>query len=152
MIHSRWSGTHYEAGLSYGQALREQGIDPFVHFRQSKARLAFTRASIPLYETFYPAVLDEIWGMADGAGLDRDTVATFCFRCTVLRHKFTVPALHFVRMEKQCLAETAISLPASRHFVTAPFTHWNTHMLLSATRRPGQKLRIESTNADWLSV
>ena len=54
MIHSRWSGTHYEAGLSYGQALREQGIDPFVHFRQSKARLAFTRASIPLYETFYP--------------------------------------------------------------------------------------------------
>ena len=68
MIHSRWSGTHYEAGLSYGQALREQGIDPFVHFRQSKARLAFTRASIPLYETFYPAVLDEIWGMADGAG------------------------------------------------------------------------------------
>ena len=77
MIHSRWSGTHYEAGLRYGQALREQGIDPFVHFRQSKARLAFTRASIPLYETFYPAVLDEIWGMADGAGLDRDTVATF---------------------------------------------------------------------------
>ena len=28
MIHSRWSGTHYEAGLSYGQALREQGIAP----------------------------------------------------------------------------------------------------------------------------
>ena len=82
MIHSRWSGTHYEAGLSYGQALREQGIDPFVHFRQSKARLAFTRASIPLYETFYPAVLDEIWGMADGAGLDRDTVATFLLSLT----------------------------------------------------------------------
>ena len=76
----------------------------------------------------------------------------FCFRCTVLRRKFTVPALHFVRMEKQCLAETAISLPASRHFVTAPFTRWNTHMLLLATRRPGQKLRMASTNADWLSV
>lgn len=77
MIHSRWSGTHYEAGLRYGQALRAQGIDPLTHFQQSKARLAFTRASIPLYEAFYPAVLDEIWGMADGAGLDREAVASF---------------------------------------------------------------------------
>lgn len=77
MIHSRWSGTHYEAGLCYGQALRAQGINPLTHFQQSKARMTFTRASIPLYEAFYPAVLDEIWGMADGADLDRETVAAF---------------------------------------------------------------------------
>ena len=148
MIHSRWSGTHYEAGLSYGQALREQGIDPFVHFRQSKARLAFTRCMRRFIRPFSTRFGE--WRMERAWIVTRSQ--RFCFRCTVLRHKFTVPALHFVRMEKQCLAETAISLPASRHFVTAPFTHWNTHMLLSATRRPGQKLRMASTNADWLSV
>lgn len=77
MNHSNWVGNHYNAGQQYGAQLRIHGINPIKHIPISQERKDFVRQSLPLYETYYPQILQEIRGMADGLGVDFLDVANF---------------------------------------------------------------------------
>lgn len=81
MYHSRWKGSHYDAGLNYGRILHKNGINPMEGIRLSRERMEFSKASEPVYEKYYPEILDEIRGMAHG--LDIDVAAMIGFLLTM---------------------------------------------------------------------
>ena len=68
MYHARFSGTHYEAGLHWGSMLAEHGkfIAAQPTFAVSEERKQFARQCLPVYEKYFPEVLEEIRGIADG--------------------------------------------------------------------------------------
>ena len=77
MYHSRWKGSHYAAGLNYGRILHKNGINPMEGISVSSERMEFSKACEPIYQKYYPEILDEIRGMADGLGIDADVMAGF---------------------------------------------------------------------------
>ena len=66
MYHSRWKGSHYQAGFQYGSMLSKNNINPFKNFMLKEELLKFTQKCIPLYQAFYPEILEEIQGIAEG--------------------------------------------------------------------------------------
>ena len=81
MYHARFSGTHYEAGLRWGRALALRGkfIARQPTFAVSEERRAFARGCLPAYREYFPEILEEIRGIAEGQGADSDDFATFLF-------------------------------------------------------------------------
>lgn len=79
MYHSRFTGSHYDAGLQYGMTLQKNGIQPLAGAEQDKCRRDFTEACMLAYERFYPEILEEIRGMADGLGVEAMDIAGFLF-------------------------------------------------------------------------
>lgn len=79
MYHSRWKGCHYEAGLRYGNMLYKNGVNPMSSISISNERKEFTVKCIPIYEKFYPEIVEEIKGMADGLKINYIDVASFLF-------------------------------------------------------------------------
>lgn len=79
MYHSRWKGSHYEAGLRYGQILYKNKTNPLDTIPISCAGKAFTEKCIPIYEAVYPQILEEIKGMADGLHVPWRDIANFLF-------------------------------------------------------------------------
>lgn len=72
MLHNKLCGTHYEMGLAFGTELRRQGSSLLDHvpFPLTQARLDFARACLPYYQAHFPAVLEEIRGLAEGQNTD----------------------------------------------------------------------------------
>ena len=68
MYFSLFSGTCYEIGLRWGTSLREAGIHLLeqVPFPITQARLDFAHACLPHYQKYFPCVLEELQGIADG--------------------------------------------------------------------------------------
>lgn len=68
MYHMKFKGTHYEMGYQWGDRLYRHGRSVLdnVPFPISQKRLVFARKCRPLYESWYPEVLEEIRGIADG--------------------------------------------------------------------------------------
>lgn len=68
MKHFIFHSSHYDAGYQQGAALLEQGerIPEQAPFPLTRRRLDFARACLPVYEQWFPAVLEEIRGIADG--------------------------------------------------------------------------------------
>lgn len=68
MLHSELCGTHYEMGLALGTELRRQGCRLLgrVPFPLTQERLDFACACLPHYRAHFPAVLEEIRGLAEG--------------------------------------------------------------------------------------
>lgn len=68
MYHVRFKGTHYEAGFKYGSRLRKHGviISGSPTFTITDEMKQFAINCIPEYEKYYPEVLQEIKGMANG--------------------------------------------------------------------------------------
>lgn len=89
MYHSRWKGSHYEAGLRYGTMLYKNKTNPMEHIPISTERKVFTQQCIPIYEEVYPEILQEIKGMADGLRVDYREIADFLFTmyCFVFDNK-----------------------------------------------------------------
>lgn len=89
MYHSRWKGSHYEAGFQYGNKLCKNGKNPLKHILISEERKLFAEKSIPLYEAVYPEILEEIKGTADGLRIDFKEIANFLFSmyCFVFDNK-----------------------------------------------------------------
>ncbi|MPM92456.1 hypothetical protein SDC9_139591 [bioreactor metagenome] len=95
MYHSRFKGRHYEAGFQWGTRLYQHGLlimDNHL-IDLSPQRHAFSRQCLAVYEKWYPAVLAEIRGIADGQHADFEALCTFllsmyCFtftnKCTCL--------------------------------------------------------------------
>jgi len=68
MKHITFTGNHYEIGFQYGAALRESGEQFLDHvpFHLTLQRMDFAQACLPVYERWFPAILDELRGLADG--------------------------------------------------------------------------------------
>lgn len=68
MYHGRFRKSHYEAGYNWGNLLYKNGknIDQAPTFKITEERKAFARECLPIYEKYYPEVLEEIRGLANG--------------------------------------------------------------------------------------
>lgn len=77
MYQSSFKGTHYEAGLRYGEMLRKNGIPPLIGVKISQERMRYAKEAIPVYEEFYPEILEEIRGISSGLGSEFMDMAGF---------------------------------------------------------------------------
>lgn len=98
MYHDRFQKSHYEAGYKWGSLLYGKGINITQNFTLEKLeeRKIFTRDCLPVYERYYPEILEEIRGTADGQkGSYEDfytfLLSMFCFEfdnhCTCFAFK-----------------------------------------------------------------
>lgn len=77
MYHNRFQKSHYEAGYHWGNLLYQKGIQ----LRQGTAfaitadRISFAEKCLPIYEQYYPEILTEIKGLAEG---QRDSYRDLC--------------------------------------------------------------------------
>lgn len=80
MYHSRWQGkNHYLAGFQYGKRLYQKGINPFDKINVSQERKAYAQSCLSVYQKYYPEILDEIHGMADGLQIPVESIQSFLF-------------------------------------------------------------------------
>ncbi|MFV3013412.1 C45 family autoproteolytic acyltransferase/hydrolase [Clostridium botulinum] len=95
MYHSRWKGSHYEAGLHYGNILHKNGVNPTSSIPISDERKEFSVKCLPIYEKFYPEIVEEIEGMADGLKIGYMDIASFIFTmyCFVFDNKCSCLAI-----------------------------------------------------------
>lgn len=79
MNHSEFKGSYYQAGFNYGQNLLNKGITlthlPIIH--NEPDRLDYVQKSKRIYEVYYPEILEEIYGIADGQQMDRQLFIQF---------------------------------------------------------------------------
>ena len=68
MNHLRFKGHHYEIGFRWGSLLAGYGnyILDQVPFPITEERIAFGRQCRPVYEKFFPEILEEIRGLSEG--------------------------------------------------------------------------------------
>lgn len=86
MYHGRFKGSHYEAGFQYGALLKNHGtiISGSPTFTITDELKAFAKSCLPVYREYYPEVLEEMQGMADGQGSPLENIADlllpmYCF-------------------------------------------------------------------------
>lgn len=98
MYHGRFKKSHYEAGYKWGSLLYSNGnmISKNHTFKITTERKEFAKKSLPLYEKYYPEILEEIRGIADGQQMSYEDLYTFllsmyCFEfdnhCTCIAFK-----------------------------------------------------------------
>lgn len=68
MQHMYFQGTHYEIGRQFGASLAAQGqsILQNAPFPITKERRSFASACLPVYQEYFPEIIAEINGLADG--------------------------------------------------------------------------------------
>ncbi|HBI60951.1 MAG TPA: hypothetical protein DDY31_07035 [Lachnospiraceae bacterium] len=68
MYHGRFRKSHYETGFNWGNLLfkNHKKIDQNSTFEITKERKTFAKECLPVYEKYYPEILEEIRGLADG--------------------------------------------------------------------------------------
>lgn len=81
MYHERFNGTHYEIGFRWGALLAKRGnyILDNIEFPITAERLAFSESCIPIYQAYFPEILEEIQGIADGQKSDIKRLRAFLF-------------------------------------------------------------------------
>lgn len=79
MYHSRFRGTHYDAGYRYGNLIYKKGIRLENAFNLTDEKFAFGKLCIKEYEKVFPEILDEIRGMAKGQRVSFEELASFIF-------------------------------------------------------------------------
>ena len=91
MYHARFKGTHYEIGLKWGTQLFKYGkfLLNNVPFSISQERDSFAKQCRPFYEKWYPEVLEEIKGIAEGqkAEVDKLEAVLFSMYCIMPENK-----------------------------------------------------------------
>ncbi len=72
MYHLRFRGKHYGIGYRYGLSLAKHGqlLLEHVPFPLTQERKDFARSCLPIYREFFPEILAEISGLADGQHCD----------------------------------------------------------------------------------
>lgn len=72
MYHAHFRGTHYEAGFRWGSLLFEHNriILEQVPFPITRERMDYAGDCLGVYQSFYPEILEEIQGLADGQRCD----------------------------------------------------------------------------------
>ena len=68
MYHSHFRGTHYEIGFRWGSLLlrHKNIILNHIPFQITQERIDFALSCIPIYKKYFPEILDEIQGIANG--------------------------------------------------------------------------------------
>ena len=77
MYHSRWKGNHYEAGFKYGNRLKKNNIGLKLNERLNDKKISYGKGVLNIYRDFYPEIIDEIQGFADGLKEEFDLVFAF---------------------------------------------------------------------------
>ena len=97
MYHGRFKGTHYEAGFKWGSQLRKNGkiLDFCPTYELTEEKYSFAKACIKEYEKYFPEVLDEIQGIADGNEVPVETLQAMLFSmyCFTFDNKCTCFAI-----------------------------------------------------------
>lgn len=93
MYHGRFTGTHYEAGFKWGRLLLKNGkkLDRCPTFELTKDKYAFAGKYVREYQKYFPEILEEIQGIADGNEVPAETLQAllFCMYCFDPDHKCT---------------------------------------------------------------
>lgn len=81
MYHGRFNGTHYEIGFKWGALLAQHGnfILNNIGFPITQERLEFSESCVPVYQEYFPEILEEIQGIADGQNCDVKILQAFLF-------------------------------------------------------------------------
>ena len=81
MYHSHFKGTHYEAGFRWGSLLlkNQNLILKNLPFKITQERTDFAESCLTIYKEFYPEILEEIRGIADGQQCDVNILQTVLF-------------------------------------------------------------------------
>ena len=81
MYHSHFKGTHYEAGFRWGSLLlkNQNSILKNLPFKITQERTNFAESCLTSYREFYPEILEEIRGIADGQQCDVNILQTVLF-------------------------------------------------------------------------
>lgn len=79
MYHGRFKETHYNAGYKWGNLLYKNNkiISKQHTFKITEERKSFVKKCLPIYEKYYPEILREIKGIADGQQDSYDDLCTF---------------------------------------------------------------------------
>lgn len=81
MYHHTFSGNHYDIGFRWGSLLAAHGnfILENIGFPITDERIAFSAECIPLYQQYFPEILEEIQGIADGQTCPVQKLRAFLF-------------------------------------------------------------------------
>lgn len=89
MYHSRFKSSHYSAGYQWGNRLYKNNfhIEKQATFTVTEKKRMFYQECLPIYQRFYPEILDEIAGVADGQRMNKEDLGAFllamyCFEFT----------------------------------------------------------------------
>ena len=79
MYHGRFKGNHYNAGYKWGTLLYKNNkiISNQHTFKITEERQKFVKKCLPIYKKYYPEILEEIKGIADGQQDSYDNLCTF---------------------------------------------------------------------------
>ncbi|MTI79712.1 MAG: linear amide C-N hydrolase [Firmicutes bacterium] len=96
MYHSRWKGSHYEAGFRYGSILYKNGLRLKDALNLTHEKTDFAEKCTHVYKKVFPEILDEIRGLADGQNIAFKDMAAFLFviYCFVFDNKCSCFAFH----------------------------------------------------------
>ena len=72
MYHAHFRGTHYEAGYRWGSLLLKHKniISDNIPFEITQERIDYALNCLPIYKKYYPEIIEEIQGLADGQHCD----------------------------------------------------------------------------------
>lgn len=81
MYHRSFTGSHYEAGFKWGKKLNSFGIklDFCPTFELTEDKYIFSEQCSEVYNKYFPEILEEIKGIADGNGICEKTLRTILF-------------------------------------------------------------------------
>lgn len=81
MYHGRFNGTHYDAGFKWGSLLlkNEKKLDYCPTFKLTADKYAFAEECVLECQKYFPEVLDEIRGIADGNKVPVETINALLF-------------------------------------------------------------------------
>lgn len=77
MYHSRWRNSHKEAGYKYGGMLYKNGKNIDFDKLLDEEKLNYGRGVHTIYEKYFPKIIEEIRGFAEGLKQDFDKVFAF---------------------------------------------------------------------------
>ncbi|WP_442602009.1 C45 family autoproteolytic acyltransferase/hydolase [Paenibacillus sp. KN14-4R] len=83
MYHPRLQGNHFDMGYKYGSLLYSKGVrfDPVIQLNDDQIK--FGSESLSICKNYYPEILEEIKGMAEGVHYPFESFAAFLFNLGV---------------------------------------------------------------------
>lgn len=81
MYHGRFKKTHYEAGFKFGNNLKKKQIklNTCPTFPIDQERISFAKACVAVYQQYYPEMVEEVKGIADGNETDFHFLSALVF-------------------------------------------------------------------------